>query len=53
MVWVDLISGGETWWGRVCLNQEAEMNFSFKNDTLATGGGKLNQAVVEMRSYLQ
>lgn len=36
-----------------CLNQEAEMNFSFKNDTLATGEGKLNQAVVEMRSYLQ
>lgn len=24
-----------------------------KSDTLATGGGRLNQAVVEMRSYLQ
>lgn len=45
--WRDVVGAG------VCLNQEAEMNFSFKNDTLATGGGKLNQAVVEMRSDLQ
>lgn len=39
--------------GSVGLNQEAEMNFSFKNDTLAAGGGKRNQAAVEVRSYLQ
>lgn len=41
----------ESHWGG--FNQEAVMDFSFKNDTLATGGEKLSQAGVEMRSYLQ
>lgn len=52
MVWVDLIPGGWRVTGGG-FNQEAVMDFSFKNDTLATGGEKLSQAGVEMRSYLQ